>query len=174
MRQLKPGAMVPPRWLRPRPRASRGLSLIELMVAFTIAGLLTMAAAPMFSDYGINSRLRESGNLLFAEALFAQSEAIKRNNTVRLATNAGTMTVSDLSDPANPVVLRTRHLQSDVSAPNAQVSFGSQGATAGLLAVSINLSHASAVCSSSQRCPGLRVDAGGAVRLCGNQLVNCP
>jgi type IV fimbrial biogenesis protein FimT len=151
----------------------RGLSLIELMVAFTILGLLTVAAAPMFTDYGINSRLRESGNTLFAEALFAQSEAIKRNNTVRLATDGGTITVSDLSDPANPVVLRTRTLSADVSAPAVQVNFSSQGSTVDLVAGSINLSHATATCSSDRRCPGLRVDAGGSIRLCGNQLVDC-
>ena len=156
------------------PRPGRGLSLIELMVAFTIMGLLTMAAAPMFSDYGINSRLRESGNLLLAESLFAQSEAIKRNNTVRLSTTAGTMTVSDLSDPANPVVLRTHTMSPGVTAANAEVNFGSQGATVDFTPGSINLSHAVGACSSEHRCPGLRVDGGGGIRLCGNQLVSCP
>jgi len=155
-------------------RTARGLSLIELMVAFSVMGLLTLAAAPMFSDYGINARLRESGNLLLAESLFAQSEAIKRNNTVRLSTTAGTVTVSDLSDPANPVVLRTRTMSPGVTAANADVDFGSQGATVGFAAGSINLSHAVAACSSDHRCPGLRVDGGGGIRLCGNQLVSCP
>lgn len=156
-----------------RRKARRGLSLIELMVAFTILGLLTVAAAPMLSDYGINSRLRESGNLLFAEALFAQSEAIKRNNAVRLTTDGRTITVSDLSDPVNPTVLRTRTISADVSAPVAQVNFSSQGSTVNLVAGSINLAHAAATCSSDHRCPGLRVDAGGAIRLCGNHLANC-
>jgi type IV fimbrial biogenesis protein FimT len=163
------------RQLSPRPlAAARGLSLIELMVAFTIMGLLTMAAAPMFSDYGLNSRLREGGNLLLGEALFAQSEAIKRNNTVRLSTNAGSVTVSDMSDPANPVVLRTRTMSPGVTAANADVNFGSQGATVGFAAGSINLAHATAACSSEHRCPGLRVDGGGGIRLCGNHLVGCP
>jgi type IV fimbrial biogenesis protein FimT len=39
-------------------------------------------------DMVVNSRLRESGNLLFSEALLAQSEAIKRNTTVRVSTSA--------------------------------------------------------------------------------------
>ncbi len=151
----------------------RGLSLIELMVAFTIMGLLTLAAAPYFSEYGINARLRESGNTLFAEALFAQSEAIKRNNEVRLVTVAGIITVSDMRDPANPVELRTRSLGIGVGAENRLVTFSSQGSTALLTAAAINLSHVLIACSGDHRCPGLRVDAGGAIRLCGNHLVNC-
>ena len=165
MRQLKPRRPAVPR--------RRGLSLIELMVAFTIVGLLTLAAAPYFSEYGINARLRESGNTLFGEALFAQSEAIKRNNEVRLVTVAGVITVSDMRDPANPVVLRTRSMGIGVGAENRLVTFSSQGSTALLTAASINLSHVLIACSADHRCPGLRVDAGGAIRLCGNHLVNC-
>jgi type IV fimbrial biogenesis protein FimT len=165
MRQLTPHQGVAPR--------RRGLSLIELMVAFAIISLLALAAAPYMSDYGVNARLRESGNTLFAEALFAQSEAIKRNNEVRLATAGGVVTVSDLRDPANPVVLRTRTLGADVSAENRVVTFSSQGSTAALAAAAINLSHALMACSGDHRCPGLRVEAGGAIRLCGNHLVNC-
>lgn len=165
MRQLNPGGHGGLRW--------RGLSLIELMVGFTIVGLLSLAAAPFFSDYGINARLRESGNTLFAEALFAQSEAIKRNNEVRLVTVAGIITVSDMSNPANPVVLRTRSMGIGVGADNRLVTFSSQGSTALLTAAAINLSHVLVACSGDHRCPGLRVDAGGAIRLCGNHLANC-
>ena len=39
-------------------------------------------------------------------------------------------------------------------------------------AVSINLATSAGSCSSDMRCPGLRVDVGGAVRLCGNQLLS--
>ena len=143
------------------------------MVAFTISGLLTLAAAPFFSEYGINARLRESGNTLFGEALFAQSEAIKRNNEVRLVTVAGIVTVSDMGDPLNPVVLRTRSMGIGVGAENRLVTFSSQGSTANLTAAAINLSHTLIACSADHRCPGLRVDAGGAIRLCGNYLANC-
>lgn len=148
----------------------RGLTLVEVMVAFAIASLLALAATPFFNDYGVNSRLREGGNLLYAEALFAQSEAIKRNRTVALATANGTVTVNDLADPDNPVTLRTRTLPNNVTVANGAVNFGSSGWPTDLTAVSINLSHATAVCDADHRCPGLRVDAGGAIRLCGNKL----
>lgn len=187
MRQLIPqGRACPARPLRgsgkvakshgpesPRRARQRGLTLIELMVGIAIMALLAMAAAPYFGDYGINSRLRESGNTLFTEALIAQSEAIKRNRVVRLSTDGALVQVLDMTDPANPVVLRERSLADGVSAPAATVDFGSQGWPANLTAAGIDLTHATATCSSDHRCPGLRVEAGGAIRLCGNHLVNC-
>jgi type IV fimbrial biogenesis protein FimT len=149
----------------------RGLTLVELMVGLSISALLVMSAAPFFGDYTRNSRLRESGNLLYAEALVAQSEAIKRNHTVRVASAGNSVQVIDLGDPANPVVLRERTFAVDVSAETATVDFGSEGrpspfGTSG----SINISMTGVTCSGDLRCPGLRVDAGGAVRLCGDQL----
>lgn len=154
-------------------RAQRGLTLIELMVAFTIASLLALSAAPFFADYGTNSRLRESGNALYSETLFAQSEAIKRNRVVRVSTSGSTITVADLTDPANPNTLRTRTVADGVLLSTGSVSFGSSGWPTDLTAVAINVSHATATCSSDYRCPGLRVDGGGAIRLCGNYLSGC-
>ena len=148
----------------------RGLTLIELMVAFAIASMLALAAAPFFADYGINSRLREGGNALYAETLFAQSEAIKRNRVVRVSSAASTITVEDMTVPATPVTLRTRTLSDGVSMATDSISFGSSGWPANLTGVSINLSHTTATCSDDYRCPGLRVEAGGAIRLCGNHL----
>lgn len=155
MRQLKHG--------------QRGLTILELMVAFAIASMLALAAAPYFADYGVNSRLREAGNLVYGEALFAQSEAIKRNRPIRLSTSGNGTTVADVSDPDNPVTLRTRDFSTDVAVATGNVSFASTGWPTPLAAVSIDLSHASATCDDDHRCPGLRVDAGGAIRLCGNK-----
>jgi type IV fimbrial biogenesis protein FimT len=151
---------------------TRGLTLIELMVGLTIGGFLLMAAAPFFGDYIRNSRLREAGNVLLGEALFAQSEAIKRNGTVRLSTSGVTLQVIDLSAPNPP--LRERTLAGNVTAPVATLDFGTEGrpvpfGTSG----SINLSMTGELCSDDTRCPGLRVDAGGATRLCGNHQHGC-
>ena len=107
-------------------------------------------------------------------SLAAQSEAIKRNRVVRLSTAGTAVQVIDLTDPANPVVLRTRELASGVAVATASVDFGSQGWPSNLTAVAINLSSTVVSCSSDHRCPGLRVEAGGAIKLCGNYLDNCP
>jgi type IV fimbrial biogenesis protein FimT len=152
----------------------RGLTLIELMVGLAIAAFLMLTAAPYFSEFTTNSRLHEGGNLLYTEALLAQSEAVKRNNTVRLSTNGATLQVIDRSVPSSPVVLRTRTLVGGATLPVATVDFGSEGRPVPFgTSASINLSMNNQTCSGDVRCPGLRIDAGGAVRLCNNQLSGC-
>lgn len=150
------------------------MTLVELLVGIAVLAILATAAAPYLGDYVINSRLREAGNLLFTESLIAQSEAVKRNTTVRVTTSGSTVQVLDMTVPAAPVVLRTRTLTQSVVAPDATFDFGPEGRPAPFgTSVAINLSMNGITCSSDQRCPGLRVDAGGAMRLCGNFQVNC-
>ncbi len=157
-------------------RPPLGMTLVELMVGIGIAAILMMASAPFFGDYIRNSRLREAGNVLLSEALFAQSEAIKLNATVRLSTNGATVQVIDRTDPLAEVVLRERTLAGNVVAPVATIDYGSEGRPLNFAVGSIDLSMTSVTCSDDARCPGLRVDAGGATRLCTNHLdtVACP
>jgi type IV fimbrial biogenesis protein FimT len=157
----------------PSRQATRGLTLIELMVALAIAAILVVAAVPSFQDYLHNSRLREGGNTVYAMTLFAQSEAIKRNATVRLSTNAATVRVLDRSDPDNEVLVRETTLTNGVSAQAVTVDFGGEGRPINFAAASINLSSAAHACSTEIRCPGLRVDGGGAIRLCGDHTNPC-
>jgi type IV fimbrial biogenesis protein FimT len=153
---------------------ARGLTLIELMVGLTIGAFLMMVAGPFLGDYIRNSRLREAGNVVLGEALFAQSEAIKRNTTVRLSTDGATLQVIDRSVAGADVLLRERSLSGDVVAPSATLDFGTEGRPMPFgTSVAIDLSMTGAVCSADTRCPGLRVDAGGATRLCGNHQDNC-
>lgn len=149
----------------------RGLTLIELLVAIAIGALLLSTAAPYFGDYITNSRLRENGNLLLAETLVAQSEAVKRNARVRLSVSGSTVQVQDPST-ATPTVLRTRSFSGNVSALTAaNVDFAGDGRLASWpTAATIKLVMSGVSCSDELRCPQLVIDAGGAVRLCGNQL----
>ena len=149
---------------------ARGVTLIELMVGLAIVAMLATAAGPFFAEYSTNSRLRESGNMVFTEALAAQSEAIKRNRVVRLSTAGSTLQLLDMTDTANPVLLRERSLLPGVSVATGTVDFGSQGWPLDFAAASLNLSMSNVTCSADLRCPGLRVDAGGAIRLCGNHM----
>lgn len=150
----------------------RGLTLVEMVVGIAIGAFLVMSASPYFADYTTNSRLRESGNLLYSEALIAQSEALKRNGIVRLSSNASTLQVIDRSVPATPVVLRERRFADGVTGDTATVDFTSQGLRSGASGA-INLSFTGITCSSDRRCPGLRVDAGGAIRLCADITGTC-
>jgi type IV fimbrial biogenesis protein FimT len=169
----------------PHPQSAlrhRGLTLVELMVAITIASFLVVAGAPYYADYTNNSRLREGGVSLQTEALFAQSEAIKRNRVVRLTTSGSTLQVLEANDPTAMTLLRQRTLAGGVTAATATVDFTPRGypvnravsPSVDFVAASIDLSLAGVTCSSTQRCPGLRVDAGGGIRLCPDTTTTCP
>jgi type IV fimbrial biogenesis protein FimT len=149
----------------------RGLTLIEAVVGLGIAAFLAITAAPYFADYAANSRLREGGHVLYAESLAAQAEAVKRNGTVRLSVDGGTVQVLDMAVPATPVVLRERLLSSSVTATTTTIDFNAEGRPLPFPSTaSVNLSYSGVSCSADYRCPGLRVEAGGSIRLCANHL----
>jgi type IV fimbrial biogenesis protein FimT len=157
-------------------RRTRGVSLIEVLTVMVIFAILAMMAAPGFGDYIANSRLRESGNVLLSQALLARSEAIKRNTRVQLTTSGGQVQIADIRDVANPVVISTITLTDAVSASVATIRFNGEGrsidAGGNMAGSSVDFSITTATCSGEIRCPGLRVDGGGSVRLCGDRL-NC-
>lgn len=149
---------------------NRGLTLIEVMVAVAISALLLTAATPYLGDYATNTRLRETGHALLSDALFAQSEALKRNGQVTLTVTATGSTVTDTRGP-EPKLLRTRTLAAAQVAEPATVSFGSNGMPSPFgTAAEIDLVEPGATCSEALRCPRLRIDGGGAIHLCANKL----
>lgn len=149
---------------------TRGLTLIELMVVLAISALLLTAAGPYLGDYASNTRLRETGHALLSDALFAQSEALKRNGQVTLTVTAAGSTVTDTRGP-EPKVLRTRTLSGAQVAETTSVAFGSNGMPSPFgTAAEIDLVQPGATCSDALRCPRLRIDGGGAIHLCANKL----
>lgn len=141
----------------------RGFSLIESLVALAISAILISAGMPAFADYLRNSKLREAGNTLLADALFAQSEAIKRNAALSLVVSGSSVNVTD----ASGTTIRQRAQPDGVSATTSvTVALDSSGRPAADAAVDLRM--ASVTCSADIRCPGLRLDAGGGIRLCGD------
>jgi len=63
-------------------RRQAGASLIEAMMALSIAGVLTSAAAPAMKDMLVQQRLRGCSSDLYATFNLARSEAIKRAGSV--------------------------------------------------------------------------------------------
>lgn len=62
----------------------RGVTLIELMVALTVAAILLGAAIPSFRDSIIRSRLSTMANDFIGAINFARSEAIRQGRSVTL------------------------------------------------------------------------------------------
>jgi len=66
-------------------RHQRGVSLIEAMLALSIASVLTTAAVPAMRDALVQQRLRGSSSDLHASFHLARSEAIRRGSSVAVA-----------------------------------------------------------------------------------------
>lgn len=60
----------------------RGFSLIELLVAISILGLLMVAAMPSIGTWLDNTRIRNQGDSIIAGLQAARSEAVKTNQNV--------------------------------------------------------------------------------------------
>ncbi len=68
-------------------RPSRGFTLVELMVAITILGILVTLAAPSFNSFIDKYRVKRAADTVSAFLVNAKSEAVKRNMTVRAVFN---------------------------------------------------------------------------------------
>lgn len=69
-------------------RVQKGFTLIELMVAVSIAAILLTLAVPSFDGVILSSRLSSFANSFVAAAQVARGEALKRNAPVRLCRSA--------------------------------------------------------------------------------------
>jgi type IV fimbrial biogenesis protein FimT len=64
-------------------RAMRGFTLVELMLALAILGILTMLALPSLATWIQNTQLRTAAEGMNAGLTLARAEALRRNTVVR-------------------------------------------------------------------------------------------
>lgn len=67
----------------------RGFTLVELMVAIAVLGILSTIALPSFSEMILSNKLRSYANNLVASTYLARSEALKSNAVVTLCVSTG-------------------------------------------------------------------------------------
>ena len=68
--------------------SNRGVTLIELIIVLTIAGVLVALAAPSMQKFVASNRLTAQVNDLLADISLSRSEAIKRNVSAGVCTSA--------------------------------------------------------------------------------------
>lgn len=76
-------------------RHSRGLTLIELLTALTIAGILLALAIPGFRQIAISNRLATTANLVVETVMHARLEAIRRNTATQFCSDDATDNTND-------------------------------------------------------------------------------
>lgn len=82
--------------------AERGFTLIEVMIVLALLAVFSAIAVPAFSSMTLTSKLRAQANALSAGVVLARSEAIKRNQVVRLcATDDGATCSGDVGSWGN-------------------------------------------------------------------------
>lgn len=82
-----------------RGRAASGFTLIELIAAMAVAGILMAIAVPPISSFIIDARMTAQANDLVADLLYARSEAATRGTHVVICPSAdGTSCSTSESD----------------------------------------------------------------------------
>lgn len=161
--------------------AQRGITLIEVLIAVVIIGIVMALGMPAYSTWIQNTQIRTAAESILAGLQTARNEAIRRNAAVQFKLDgAGTTQwrVNFFSDPdANPLQSRP----AEEGSPNATitttpgdantVTFSALGrvipnadASPSLTAVLVdNLLIAVA---ADRRALQIDIPAGGAIRLC--------
>ena len=79
----------------PAARRARGFTIIELLVTMVVAGILAMVAVPSFNNAILGNKLAAFSNSYVASLQLARSEAIKRNQLVKLCRSANGTSCAD-------------------------------------------------------------------------------
>lgn len=76
--------------LTPGKKPSRGVSLVELMIAMVVVGILLAAGIPAFSTWIQNTRIRTTAESIQNGMQLARAEAVRRNVLVQFSRGGGT------------------------------------------------------------------------------------
>ena len=115
--------------------ATRGFTIIEVMVSIAIVMVLTVVAVPSLSDLVADQRVRSTVFDLYGSLILARSEAIKRNANVDIVPTVSGQSnwASGWQVQTNGAALRTQNAVRAVgiTGPAASFSYQRDGRIAG-------------------------------------------
>ena len=106
-------------WQMIKSLKSSGFTILELMITIAVVGVLAAVALPSFNYTIQNNRVKTAASDAHMSLLLARSEAIKRNNNVRVKFNSNGWSVAywdpDASTPDYVTLTDKTDLSSDVN-----------------------------------------------------------
>lgn len=137
-------------------KASRGFTLLELMIVVAIMGVLLAMAGPPFSQMMANERVRSTAFDIQSSLLRTRSEALTRNASVTVTPNSSNWSLGwSIADPANPGIYIEQHPatgSADIVGPNS-VTYTSVGR----LNAATNSFDISATSATAKRCVSIEL-----------------
>ena len=159
---------------------SKGVTLIELMIALVVLGILVFLALPSYRDWIQNTQIRTAGEAILSGLTLARGEAVRRNTSVELRMDAASGWTASV--PATGEVIQTRTAQEGTTTAVVTITpAGSDRVTfSGLGRVTINADgsvpfteikvDSSGIDAAKSRELCVMVNATGLTRMCDPQV----
>ena len=159
---------------------NKGVTLIELMIALVVLGILVFLALPSYRDWIQNTQIRTAGEAILSGLTLARGEAVRRNTSVELRMDAASGRTASV--PATGEVIQTRTAQEGTTTAVVTITpAGSDRVTfSGLGRVTINADgsvpfteikvDSSGIDAAKSRELCVMVNATGLTRMCDPQV----
>jgi len=148
-----------------------GFTLVELMLALTVLGILASLALPSLSDLVKGQRVKTASSDVYASLIYARSEAIKRAADVTVVPNTTDWAAGwKVKDPSGTdLKVQDAIAGITVSPAAATITFRRDGRIGGTATVEFILSSSPANAKVTARCvqislsgrPNIRSDSNG-------------
>ena len=138
------------------PRRAAGFTLMELIIAMVIVGILASIAAPSFKDIMVDQRIKSASFDITAALTLARSEAIKQNGAVTLTPTSGTTAWASGWRVAGPdgVVFSTQGVYPSITITGpASIVYNRSGRSSSSTTVTLQVASASSGGTATEVAP---------------------
>ncbi len=159
------------------PAPERGFTLIEVMIALVVLGVLIALGAPSFSDWTRNQQIRAASEAILNGLQVARGEAVRRNLLVQIQLTSLPSSAWTVSETVSGTAIQSRvheegTLNTSVTATPADSTKATFAPLGNVVAnidgsstlTTVDVTNASATASS--RPLRVLITGGGSIRMC--------